>query len=447
MRREILQQLHHSHMGMEKTKQRARSVVYWPGINRNIEEMISQCITCDRLQMQPRKHPLINTEIPEYPWERIGADIFSFRGEEHLIIVDYYSRYFEVDKLTSMTSKAVIQKMKPHFARFGIPRMLMTDNGPQFSSAEFSTFAKEWGIKHITSSPHHSQSNGLAEKTVQTAKRIIEKSYQSGTEPYLAFLEYRNTPVDNLASPAQLLMSRQLRSMLPAHPNLYKPKLVPSVQFKEARYYHQNLQKKYFDRGTENTCSLQPRQPVWIKVVPGKNGNQEESCQQLMPPDQTTSKQKLGIYTVEMRKILSHALSLFRETTKGWIYPIVARKRNRWHLQLSRLRERYKAHQLRDLQTLALVKSSPKLAAHQLLNPNSCRLSAISSRHLEQNALLNLLADLRAIARPLRSSATTSSTCEEGRCNVGAQLNTRPACCLWLLLIYCLLLLIALFFL
>ena len=221
-------------MEMEKTKQRARSIVYWPGINRNIEEMISQCITCGRLQMQPRKHPLINTELPEYPWERIGADIFSFRGEEHLIIVDYYSRYFEVDKLTSMTSKAVIQKMKPHF---GIPRMLMTDNGPQFSSAEFSTFAKEWGIKHITSSPHHPQSNGLAEKTVQTAKRIIEKSYQSGTEPYLAFLEYRNTPVDNLASPAQLLMSRELKSMLPAHPKLHKPKLVPSAQFKEARYY------------------------------------------------------------------------------------------------------------------------------------------------------------------------------------------------------------------
>ena len=80
MRREILQQLHHSHMGMEKTKQRARSIVYWPGINRNIEETISQCISCGRLQMQPRKHPLINTELPEYPWERIGADIFSFRG-------------------------------------------------------------------------------------------------------------------------------------------------------------------------------------------------------------------------------------------------------------------------------------------------------------------------------------------------------------------------------
>ncbi|XP_065557747.1 uncharacterized protein LOC136025696 [Artemia franciscana] len=209
-------------------------------------------------------------ELPEYPWERIRADISLFREEEHLIIVDCYSCYFEVDKLTSMTSKAVIQKMKPHFACFSIPRMLMTNNGPQFSSAEFSTFAKEWGIKHITSSPHHLQSNGLAEKTVQTAKRIIEKSHQSRTEPYLAFLEYQNTPVDNLASPAQLLMSRQLRSMLPAHPKLYKPKLVPSVQFKEARYYHQNLQKKYLKHGTEDTCSLQPWQPVWIKVVPGK---------------------------------------------------------------------------------------------------------------------------------------------------------------------------------
>ena len=156
-----------------------------------------------------------------------------------------------------------------------------------------------------------------------------------------------------------------------------------------------------------------------------KKGNQEESCQQLMPPDHTTSKQKLGTYTVEMRKILSHALSVFRETTKGWICPIVASQWDRCHLQLSLLRGMYKAHQLRDLQTLALVKSSPKLAAHHPLNPN-CRVSAMCTRHLEQNTLLNLLADLRAIARPLRSSVPTSSTCEEGRCNVGTQLNTHP---------------------
>ncbi|KAK2713574.1 hypothetical protein QYM36_009452 [Artemia franciscana] len=67
MRREILQQLHRSHMGMEETKQRERSIVYWPGINKNIEEMINQFITCGRLQMQPQKHPLINMELPEYP--------------------------------------------------------------------------------------------------------------------------------------------------------------------------------------------------------------------------------------------------------------------------------------------------------------------------------------------------------------------------------------------
>ncbi|KAK2712700.1 hypothetical protein QYM36_011401, partial [Artemia franciscana] len=104
MRREILQQLHHSHMGMEKTKQRARSIVYWPGINRNIEEMISQCITCGRLQMQPWKHPLINTELPEYPWEQLHICIRYFPRQQDKVV----SRHLE----TSFSREATSEKLK-----------------------------------------------------------------------------------------------------------------------------------------------------------------------------------------------------------------------------------------------------------------------------------------------------------------------------------------------
>jgi len=92
----------------------------------------------------------------------------------------------------------------------------ISDNGPQCKCKEFEGFASTWGFTHITSSPHYPQSNGLAEKSVHIAKCLMEKAKADHRDPYLSLLEYRNTPVDNFRSPAQLLMSRRLRSILPS---------------------------------------------------------------------------------------------------------------------------------------------------------------------------------------------------------------------------------------
>ena len=93
--------------------------------------------------------------------------------------------------------------------------MVRSDNGPQYSATEYKEFSKSWGFTHITTSPYYSQLNGLAEKSVQILKRILSKARQAGTDPYLGLLEHRNTPIDNVGSPAQLSMSRQLRSVPP----------------------------------------------------------------------------------------------------------------------------------------------------------------------------------------------------------------------------------------
>ncbi len=120
-----------------------------------------------------------------------------------------------MERLRHITTTAVIHRMKAVFARHGIPKKVISDNGPCYSSHEFKQFADSWGFQHVTSSPHYPQSNGLAEKTVQTAKRIFTKAKEDKRDPYLSLLEYRNTPVDGLKSPAQILMSRRLRSILP----------------------------------------------------------------------------------------------------------------------------------------------------------------------------------------------------------------------------------------
>ena len=89
-----------------------------------------------------------------------------------MVLVDYYSEFFEIDSLKQTRSENIIRCCKAHFARYGIPDTLITDNGPQFSSAEFKRFSKDYQFEHKTSSPQYPQSNGMAEKAVQTAKRL-----------------------------------------------------------------------------------------------------------------------------------------------------------------------------------------------------------------------------------------------------------------------------------
>ena len=98
-------------------------------------------------------------------------------------------------KLDETKSESIIQHMKSVDARYGIPKEVRSDNGPQFSSYEIKSFAKEWGFAHTTSSPRHAQSNGLTEKTVQTVLNILRKTKEDGRDPYIAMLEYRNTPI------------------------------------------------------------------------------------------------------------------------------------------------------------------------------------------------------------------------------------------------------------
>jgi transposase InsO family protein len=113
--------------------------------------------------------------------------------------------------------------MKEVFSRHGIPETVVSDNGTQYSSREFKMFSMEWGFNHVTSSPNYAQANGKSERAVQTVKSLLKKSINSNEDFQLALLNYRNTPRDGLSSPAQLLMSRQLRCKLPGTPRVVDP--------------------------------------------------------------------------------------------------------------------------------------------------------------------------------------------------------------------------------
>ena len=266
LRQMMLDKLHVDHLGEEKTQQRARGIFFWPGMTNDIKQKIATCQICATHRSSNQKEPMLSHELPTRPWQKVATDLFSWEGRQFLVTVDYYSRFFEIDELNTTTSSAVIRKLSTHFARYGIPEALISDNGPQFSSDEFTRFAKSWDFIHTTSSPGYPQSNGLAERTVQTAKKLLTKAKEDGTQPLLALLEYRNTPVDNHASPATLLMSRQLRSVLPVTQEHLRPQQVKPSVFISKREKIQARQKYYFDQGSKALSPLKAKDSVYLQV-------------------------------------------------------------------------------------------------------------------------------------------------------------------------------------
>ena len=162
----MLSRIHTGHMGIEKWKQKAR----------DIEETVGKCYTCLEHRPSNSKDPMISHMSLDRAWQTLGMDLFTWNNEQYIITMDFYSRYFELDKLHSTTASAVIHKLKATFARHGIPETVISDKGPQYKCREFEAFANKWVFTHITSSPHYPQSNGLSEKSVQIAKLLMEKA-------------------------------------------------------------------------------------------------------------------------------------------------------------------------------------------------------------------------------------------------------------------------------
>ena len=182
---DMLDQLHTGHQGITKCRRRAQQSVWWPGLSKQLENLVTNCAECCKNGSQ-NAEPLIPTSFPKLPWQKVGSDLFMWKNSHYFLIIDYFSRYIEIAKLNSESASCVIKHMKSIFARHGILQEVVSDNGPQYSSREFSKFAEEYGFVHSTSSPKYPQSNGEAERGVQTVKSLLKKADQD--DPYLALL-------------------------------------------------------------------------------------------------------------------------------------------------------------------------------------------------------------------------------------------------------------------
>ena len=208
-------------------------------------------------------------EIPDRPWSRLGTDLFTLHNKDYIVLVDYYSDYVEVSRLKDTTSAALIKFLKEQFSRHGIPDVLVSDNGPQYVSNEFAEFAKVWEFKHVTSSPYHPKSNGKAESAVKEVKSLLKKAIKDRKDPWLALLDYRNTPTQGLqSSPVQRLMSRRTKTLVPIATNLLHPKVTEDVKTKIQ--LKRQKAKSHYDRHVKILPDLEIGQEV--RVAPNQRG-------------------------------------------------------------------------------------------------------------------------------------------------------------------------------
>ncbi|KAI4890200.1 hypothetical protein NFI96_001996, partial [Prochilodus magdalenae] len=244
MRKVILERIHDGHQGLNKCRERALQSVWWPKMGQDIVTRVQQCSFCTENRNTQRKEPLISTELPSRPWQRVAVDLCEFKKQNYLVVSDYFSRFLEVLHLPTTTSSQVVSRLKATFARYGIPEVLVSDNGPQLASAEMSEFSKSYDFTHVTSSPHFPQSNGHAERAVQIAKHVLRQD-----DPLLALMAYRATPNSSTGvSPAELLMGRKIRTTLPVLQDNLKPSWPNLDKVKQADKSAKQRQAYYYNR-------------------------------------------------------------------------------------------------------------------------------------------------------------------------------------------------------
>lgn len=268
LRKFMLKLLHETHLGIGKVNEVAKNNLYWPAMRSDIDNHVNSCQTCIKYSPSKTKSPLLCHEIPQIPYFKVGVDIAEYAGCNYLVVYDYYSRWLELEKLKNKDSQSVIKKLKEIFSHNGIPKILVADNMP-FNSFEMHQFANDWNFEIVTSSPHHHQSNGLAEKGVHIAKNMLKKAGENNQDIELYLLNYRNSPVCNLKyTPAQLMSSRMLRSKIPCTNNMLMPTLVNTELVHKEMLCNQRKQKVYYDKHAKlSDQKFYTNEKVWLQNI------------------------------------------------------------------------------------------------------------------------------------------------------------------------------------
>lgn len=221
-RRAVLAELHAAHQGVVKMKSSARRRFWYPDMDRDIADVAANCGRCAVMRAAPAKSAVETWEWPRNVFDRIHVDFFGpLKGRMYLVLVDAHSKWIECTQMKTLSSTAFITKLRHIFARFGLPKLIVSDNAKTFTSSEFIKFCADHGIERLTTSVYTPQSNGLAENAVKTCKSFLKKLYSDRSERDIdsglaeCLFQYRSTPhCTTGVSPARLMLGRELRTKL-----------------------------------------------------------------------------------------------------------------------------------------------------------------------------------------------------------------------------------------
>ena len=261
-RKVLITKLHEGHLGISKTIAKARRLFYWPGMSAEIRDYILGCSVCQETRNKNTKEPMISVEIPLRPWAKLGMDIMEFRNKVYLVVIDYFSKWIEYEKIISKDSINVIRSTRKMFARFGFPSEIIADNNP-FGSKLFRDYADQNGIKLTTSSPNYSQGHALAETGVKIVKTMLRKCERTGQDPSILILHYRNTASpDTHFSPSQLMLGRWLNDGLNFNESDLQIRPINSQIIESTIHKAKLRQKYYYDHGARNLPDVQKEDPI-----------------------------------------------------------------------------------------------------------------------------------------------------------------------------------------
>lgn len=272
LRNHVLKLLHEEHPGVIKMKALARSTVWWPDIDKDVDMTVRNCIICQSVRSSVPAAPLQPWSWCTSPWERVFVDFAQKEGKYFLVLVDSHSKWLEIRIMDNTSAKKTVEEMRSIFAAYGLPREVVSDNGPQFRSHEFEEFLRTNGIKHTVSPPYHPASNGSAERAVQTLKKALlkatlanrdnacKRSLQHHVDNFL--FSYRNIPhTFTNKTPSELFLGRKLRTRL----DQLKPDMASAMKEK-AKAIKESADKK---RRNANE-HFQVGDKVYVKTVRGE---------------------------------------------------------------------------------------------------------------------------------------------------------------------------------
>ena len=258
----VLEQFHDNHPGISGMKSLARSLIWFPGMDKEIEYLVRTCNVCQSVRSKPCQNNRVQWPTPCRVWSRLHIDHFFIEGKTCLIVVDASSKYIEVELVSNTSVKETIDALRVVFSRNGLCDIVVSDNASCFTAGEFQSFLNANGIKHLTPPPYSPATNGQAERGVRVVKDLLKK-YNTGEslKSRLAkvLFHYRSTPHNTtLIAPSVVLNNRKFVTV--------KDRLNPHYS------YNNNSNVKFKQIPDlligDNVLALNVREgPKWLKAI------------------------------------------------------------------------------------------------------------------------------------------------------------------------------------